>query len=85
MVHFQISGFTPNLVLIVLILINLLEKPERKLGIAAAFLGGFYLDIFSLNLGLFFGFYTLISLLISFSIKYILKKYVQIPAFKKGR
>ncbi len=79
-VHFEALGIVPNFILIALILINLLERPERKLGIAAGFLGGLFLDIFSINSGFFFGFYTLASLLISLFIKYILKKYVKIPA-----
>ena len=85
LVHFEILGIIPNFILIALILINLLERPERRLGIAAGFLGGLFLDIFSINSGFFFGFYTLISFLISLFIKYILKKHVKIPAFQKER
>lgn len=83
LVHFNWQGIVPNFVLIALIFINLFEKPEKKLGIVAGFLGGFYLDIFSLSFQGFFGFYTLISLAISLFIKFILRKHVRFPVIKK--
>jgi rod shape-determining protein MreD len=84
---FFVSLFSPgiilNFVLILVAIINIFEKPENRFGIFAAFLGGFYLDVFSLNLAPFFGFYALISVVLSFFIKFILRKYVQIPLVKK--
>lgn len=79
LVHFSFWGIVPNLVFIALIFINLFEKPEKKLGIIAGLLGGFYLDIFSLSFQGFFGFYTLISLATSLFIKFILRKHVRLP------
>ena len=76
-------GTVLNLVLIVVAIVNIFEKPESRFGIFTAFLGGLYLDIFSLNSVPFFGFYALISVVLSFFIKFILRKYVQIPLVKK--
>lgn len=83
LIHFRILGIVPNLVLITIIFINFFEAPERKLGIISAFLGGFYLDIFSSGFIWFFGFFILISLLLSLFIKFVLKKYVQIPELQR--
>jgi rod shape-determining protein MreD len=85
LIHFNLSGIVPNFVLITIFFINLFERPEKKLGIVSAFLGGFYLDIFSLSFSGFFGFYTLISLALSLFIKFILRKHVSLPSIKKGR
>jgi len=78
MVYLNISGIVLNLTLIFVALINLFEKQEKNLGLASAFIGGFFLDIFSNG---FFGFYISISLIIYFFFKFILRKYVRIPAF----
>jgi len=83
LVHFNIFGIIPNLVLITVIFINFFEKPEKKLGIVSGFLGGFYLDIFSISLTGFFGFHILILVGISFFIKFVLRKHVQFPIIKK--
>lgn len=80
LVHFKIFGIVPNLVLITVIFIALLEKPKEKLSITSAFIGGFFLDIFSEN---FIGFYLLICLTIVLFIKFILKKHVQIPKIRR--
>jgi len=82
-VNFGVFGKVFNFILLAVIIVNFLEKPERKFGIAVGFLGGFFLDIFSYSPNLFFGFYTLISLFISLLLKLILSKYVQIPAIQK--
>ena len=82
LVHFRAFGVIPNLILIVLILINLLEGSERKLGLVAGLIAGFYLDVFSLDVEFFFGFYILICFALSLFIKFTLKRYVQIPVFK---
>ena len=81
--HFKLLGIASNLVLITVILINFFERPEGKSGIIAAFLGGFYLDVFSISNELFFGFYILVSLILSLFIKLILRKHVEIPVAKK--
>ncbi len=64
-----------NLVFLVLLLINLLEKKEENFGILFAFFAGFLLDIFSES---FIGFHVLLFVLISLFIKFFLKQYVQI-------
>lgn len=79
LIHFNISGIIPNLILISVILINFFESPSKNSGIFSAFIGGFFLDIFSEN---FFGFWTLILIIITLFIKFILKKYVRIPLTK---
>jgi len=70
----------PNIVLIIIILINLFEKENDYLGLILAFEGGFFLDIFS---GKFFGIWISISIALSVFIKFILKRYVQTPVIKK--
>ncbi len=80
--HLKILGIVPNLVLIVIILINIFTPYHQWQGIGLSLLGGFYLDVFSLsywgpNYICFFGFYTLISLLIALFIKFIFKRHVQ--------
>ena len=86
LVHFDILGYVLNFILIATILINLFENPQKNLGITSAFIGGFFLDIFSGHfLGInFIGFWISILLAISFSIKFILRKYVRTPFFKKA-
>ncbi|MCX6759242.1 MAG: hypothetical protein NT012_01635 [Candidatus Nealsonbacteria bacterium] len=99
LVHFNVSGVIPNLVLITVIFINLLPESQRRVKnriyslrlssswlqkISSAVIGGFYLDIFSLNnMGGFFGFYTLILTGFSFLLKTILERYVRIPIIQK--
>ena len=75
-VHLKIFGFLPNFVLILVVLINLLERPKNQLGILAAFIGGFFLDIFSSS---FIGFNVLILLAVAVFIKLVLRKHVWAP------
>jgi rod shape-determining protein MreD len=82
LIRFSFFGIVLNLVIIAVFLVNLLEKKENKLGVICAFLGGFFLDIFSLS-GFFFGFYVLVCLIISFFIKFVFKRYVQTPTLKE--
>ena len=84
--HFNIFlegflGWTPNLVLIAVILITIFENPDSRtnLGVEAAFVGGFFLDIFSEN---FIGFHILILIILAFFIKFILRKYVRISPIR---
>ncbi len=79
LVHFSVLGIIPNLILISVIFINFFEDIKENNGILSAFIGGFFLDIFSENI---FGFQILVLIIISCFIKLILKKYVRIPAFK---
>lgn len=82
LVHFKILGMVPNLVLIAVILINIFTPYYQWQGIGLSLLGGFYLDLFSLscfgpNYTCFFGFYTLVFLLIALFVKFIFKRHVQ--------
>ncbi|MCK4453822.1 rod shape-determining protein MreD [Candidatus Parcubacteria bacterium] len=80
MPFFDINGLTINLVLVLVILINLFEVPEKKIGLWSAFMAGFFLDVWS---SMPFGIEILIFVLVAVFIKFILKKYVQIPTFEK--
>ncbi len=70
-----------NLILIGVIIWNLTESPKSNFGLFNALIGGFFLDIFS-DKG--FGFYIIILLLISFFIKFVVKKYVHFSFFFKN-
>lgn len=73
LVPFRIFNSFPNLLLIVVVLINLFERQQGDLGIFSAFIGGFFLDIFSSG---FFGFYIIILTIMAIFIKFILKTYI---------
>jgi len=76
-IHFRMRGITPNFILILVLLINVFEKPQKNTGLLAGFIGGFLLDVFSSN---FIGFYSFIILVLAFLIKIIFRKYVWSPA-----
>ena len=71
-VHF--FSYLPNIVLVIICLVNILEDREKDFGVFISLIGGIFLDIFSET---FFGFYILTSILISFFIKIVLKNYIQ--------
>ena len=85
-IHFNIFlgggflGWALNLILIAVILITVFD-PHTKIGVGAAFIGGFFLDIFSEN---FIGFHILILVILAFFIKFILRRYVRIPIIKRA-
>lgn len=79
LVHFSFWGIIPNLVFILIIIWNLYEESDSKLGIYNAFIAGFFLDIFSNTI---IGFNVLILVILAILIKLIFNKYVQLP-FKK--
>jgi len=70
-VHF--SNYVPNLILIVVILINLFEEQKNSFGLISSLIAGFLLDVF---FSLYIGYWVLICFLISIFIKLIFKKYV---------
>lgn len=80
LVHLSIKGITPNLILILVILVNYFipqqvftksfSKTQRRLGIFASFVGGFFLDIFSNHP---FTISLLVLLCLSFLIRVTLK------------
>jgi len=71
-VHF--FPYLPNIILVVICLVNLFEEREDNFGIYLSLVGGFFLDIFSET---FFGFYVVTLLLMSFFIKIVFKNYIQ--------
>lgn len=82
--RFDICGYTPNIVLPSVILICLLAPRRFKekdkwsakwLGIVSAFIGGFFLSMFSNYV---FGIEILLLVCISGFIKFIIEKYVWI-------
>ncbi len=85
LVHFTIFGIVPNLVLILVLLINLFTPLNDWFGVISALIGGFFLDVFSSASFGFFGFYTLIFLILSLFLNFILKKYVEVPFVKSPR
>ena len=84
LIHFNVFlkggfwGWALNLILIAVIFITVFD-PRAKIGVGAAFIGGFFLDIFSEN---FIGFHILILVILAFFIKFILRKYVRFPIIK---
>lgn len=81
LVHFPIRGWVFNLIFIVIILFNILEKPEKNNGILAAVILGFFWDIFSEK---FIGYHILILVFLALLIKTILVRYVRIKIFQKS-
>ena len=80
LVHFTLFGAVPNLVLILIIIWNFLEKRKNYFGVINGLIGGFFLDIFSNH---FIGFYVLILVGLAILIKLIFKRYVRIPFIDK--
>lgn len=76
-VHFNIAGIIPNFILISVILLSLFTPvPNFSVVVSSAFIGGFFLDIFSVGL---IGFNVLILLGLVIFIKIVLRRYVQAP------
>lgn len=84
LIHFKIFreeffSWGLNLVFLAVILINCFAPLKERSGIASAFIGGFFLDVFS---EYFIGFHILILIALAFFIKFILRKHVRIPTLK---
>ena len=73
---FELGGVI-SLMLIAVVLINLFERSKNYSGVYAAFISGFFLDIFSASL---IGQNVLILLASALFIKIVLRKYVWAPA-----
>ena len=68
------------LVVIAVVVINIFQKKSGfDSGILSAFIGGFFLDVFSSGL---LGIWVIILVFASFFIQLISKKYVRAPFFK---
>lgn len=75
LVHFSVRGRVLNLVLISLIILNFIRYFNNEVLATISFIAGLFLDIFSNH---FIGFWAAILLGITFFIRFILKRYVQI-------
>jgi len=82
LVHFRLFGFTPNLVLILVIVLSFFEKKNgwrflpQNSGAWSALFGGFFLDVFSSD---FIGVQIAILLSVSIFTKLVLKKFLCLP------
>ena len=76
LVHFQIFGMVLNVSLLLVVLINIFENPQKYLGLYSSLISGFFLDIFSTRP---FGFWILIFFLAAIFVKLIFRKHVRIP------
>ena len=81
----QVSFPLDYIVFIVVFLINFFESAQKRNGILAAFLGGFFLDLLSVDpfKFYFFGAWTIIMILMAYFVKFIIKRYVHIPGIKR--
>ncbi len=77
LISFGVLGIIFNLIIISVIAYNSLEDSKKISGLFNAIIGGIFLDFFSSSF--FFGFFTLILLVIAMLIKFVLRKYVRIP------
>ena len=78
LVHFNLFGMVPNLIVVLIAAWSFLEM-EKKLFSAALFCavaGGFFLDIFSSRP---FGFYIVMLVAIALFIKFFVRQYVRNP------
>lgn len=82
LVHFSIGGVVPNFILISVILIIFFASRQKWWRISSAFIGGFFLDIFSAGP---IGWNILILVGLFFFIKIILRGYVRSPIHSKSK
>lgn len=66
-----------NFLIVLVLIINLLEDPQEKLGLYSALMAGIMLDFYS---PYYFGGMALSLLVISFILKFLLSRYVRIPS-----
>ena len=74
LIHFNFFKITPNLILITVLLLNLLEEPRKNTGIFGAVISGFFWDVFSDRL---IGCHVLILVGLAILIKVILRNYLR--------
>jgi len=74
LVHFNFFGVIPYITIIIVLLLNIFEKPDKKDGIYGAAILGFFWDIFSPGP---IGFHLLFLAGLAFLIKILLKNYFQ--------
>lgn len=78
--HFAVAGFIFPAVFIAVSVLALLEPPASFGAVFGAVIGGVFLDAVSSH---FFGYWTLILVLLSLMIRYIMRVYVRLPLLKK--
>ncbi|MCH8048658.1 hypothetical protein IIC44_00995 [Patescibacteria group bacterium] len=71
--HFFSSGFIPNLIIITVVISSFFKKYE------VAFIGGFFLDLFS---QMPFGFWTVSLVALALLLQILITRYVQNPIFQ---
>jgi len=81
--QFNFWGIVPNYVLLFVIFINIFEKQEGEIGLIVTLSGGIFMDIFSFSSIYFFGFYTIVFLLVYLIMRLFLRNYVQVPIIKQ--
>lgn len=81
LVHFSLGGFIFPLVFLASFGIAFLEPPTSSAGVQGSFIGGVFLDAVSSH---FFGFWTLMLVLLSLAITHIVFPYVRFPLLKKS-
>ncbi len=77
---FEFFLFKINFSLLLFLLICLLEESNKLLGIFCAFWAGLFLDIFSSSY--FFGFFTVLLMVLAVIIKLFLYRYVKLPSWQ---
>lgn len=80
LVHFSLGGFILPLVFLASFGIAFFESPTSFVGVQGSVIGGVFLDVVSSH---FFGYWTLILVLLSLAITYIMRAYVRFPLLKK--
>ena len=81
LVHFSLAGFILPVVFLAVLAIAFLEPPTSLAAVFGAVIGGIFLDAVS---SYFFGFWTLIFVLLSLAITHIMKAYVRFPLLKNS-
>lgn len=80
LVHFALWGVVPNLIILLVIILNIYEKEDNYLGVYNAIIGGFFLDIFSNRI---IGFNILVLVILAVLLKLIFNRYIHVP-FKEA-
>lgn len=81
LVHFSVVGFIFPVVFLASFAIAFLQPPPSFVGVQGSVIGGVFLDAVSSH---FFGFWTLILVLLSLAITHIMRTYVRFPPLKNS-
>ena len=80
LVHIFPIGLIPNLIILTVVFLSILERNDSLASFCAALFGGFLIDIFSEGI---IGFWPFVLVLISLFIKQVLQNYVRISIPQK--